>query len=139
VEEATAGFVQEYRRKVRIISWMLRSALILLGEAFSRGRLLIAFQLLSHKINRWALPFWLLGLLAANLALLDQGPTFRWAAALQGVLYGGALALLLVDRTVRPLRGLLGVPAYFMVVNAASVVGILSCLAGREVTWHKTR
>jgi hypothetical protein len=34
---------------------------------------------------------------------------------------------------------LLGVPAYFLVVNAASLVGIVTCLMGREVTWHKTR
>jgi len=139
VEEATSGFLQEYRRKVRIINWMLRSALILLGEALSRRRWLLAFQLLSHKINRWALPFWLAGLFVSNLLLVGRGWPYQAAAAAQAAVYLGSGALLAVDRTVAPLKGLLGVPAYFLVVNAASFMGILTCLTGREVTWHKTR
>ncbi|HXI02994.1 MAG TPA: glycosyltransferase family 2 protein [Candidatus Saccharimonadales bacterium] len=139
VEEAAGGFVQEYRRKVRIIHWMLRSALILLGEALGRRRWLLAFQLLSHKINRWAMPFWLLGLFAASVTLAGRGGFFRAAAVAQAAAYGASLLLLAIDRTIRPLRGLLGAPVYFLVVNAASFVGIVSCLARREVTWHKTR
>ncbi len=139
VEEATGGFVQEYRRKVRIINWMLRSAWILLREALGRGRLLIAFQLLSHKINRWALPVWLAGLFVSNLFLLDRGRPFQVAAAIQGSFYAVALLFLALDRLVVPLKGWLGVPAYFLVVNAASLVGIVTCLLGKEVTWHKTR
>jgi cellulose synthase/poly-beta-1,6-N-acetylglucosamine synthase-like glycosyltransferase len=139
VEEATAGFLHEYRRKVRIINWMLRSALILLGEAVRNRRWLLVFQLLSHKVNRWAVPVWLAGLFAANLFLLDEGRFFRAAAAAQAGFYAAALAFLAVDRLVAPLKGLLGVPAYFLVVNAASLVGIVTCLLGREVTWHKTR
>jgi len=139
VEEATGGFLLEYRRKVRIINWMLRSALILLGEAIARGRWLLAFQLLSHKINRWAAPFWLAGLFAASLFLMDRGPFFLAAAAAQGAFYAAALALLAIDRGVSPLKGWLGLPAYFVVVNAASAVGIVTCLLGREVTWHRTR
>lgn len=139
VEVATGGFVHEYRRKVRIIHWMLKSAMILLGEAVSRGRMLLAFQLISHKMNRWALPLWLVGLLATNLLLLDQGQLFRLTAGAQVAFYGLSLAALLVDRTLVPLKGLLGVPVYFLVVNAASAVGIVSCLLGREVRWYKTR
>jgi len=139
VEEATGGFHEEYRRKVRIINWMLRSALILLGEAVQRGRWWLAFQLLSHKINRWAASFWLVGLFAASLALMDRGPIFQMAVAAQGTFYAVALILLLIDRFAAPLKGWLGVPAYFIVVNAASAVGIVTCLLGREVTWHKTR
>ncbi len=139
VEEASPGFRHEYRRKVRIVSWMLRSALILLGEALARRRWLLAFQLLSHKINRWALPLWLLGLFATSLFLADRGPAFRAAASAQAGFYLVSAGLLAADRAGMRLRGLLGIPAYFLVVNAASVVGIFSCLTGREVTWHKTR
>ncbi len=139
VEEAAGGFEQEYRRKVRIISWMLRSALILLREALSRRRWLLAFQLLSHKINRWALPLWLIGLFITSLLLMERGAAFKAAAAGQAVFYAISLVLLAADRAGLRLRGLLGVPAYFLVVSAASIVGIYSCLAGRDVTWHKTR
>lgn len=139
VEQATAGFLHEYRRKVRIINWMLRSALILLGEALARGRWLLAFQLLSHKINRWAIPIWLTGLFVANLLLLGRDPFYQAILVVQGIFYAMALTFLLWHRLVTPLKGRLGLPAYFLVVNAASLMGILTCLTGREVTWHKTR
>lgn len=139
VEEATGGFVQEYRRKVRIINWMLASALILLREAAARGRWLLVFQLLSHKINRWALPVWLAGLLVSNLFLLGDGWLYKAGAAAQIMVYLVSGLFLVVDRRVAPLKGLMGVPAYFLVVNAASLVGILTCVLGREVRWHRTR
>jgi cellulose synthase/poly-beta-1,6-N-acetylglucosamine synthase-like glycosyltransferase len=138
-EAATEGFTQEFRRKVRIINWMLRSALILLGEAVSRGRILLAFQIVSHKINRWALPFWLAGIFVTSLMMMGQAPFFAAVAGAQAAFYAMALALLAVHRSGVRLRGLLGIPAYFLVINVASVVGIFSCLFGREVTWHKTR
>ncbi len=139
VEDAAVGFEQEYRRKVRIISWMLRSALILLGEALSRRRWLLAFQLFSHKINRWALPLWLMGLFVTSVLLMERGVAFRAAVAGQAVFYAISLVLLAADRAGLRLRGFLGVPAYFLVVSAASIVGIYSCIAGRDVTWHRTR
>jgi len=139
VEGSTLRFLHEYRRKVRIINWMLRSAMILMAEAVRRGRWWLVFQLLSHKINRWAGAFWLAGLFAANLLLLDRSPFFQLTALAQAGFYAMAGTLLIIDHTVRPLSGWLGLPVYFIVVNAASAVGIITCLLGREVTWHKTR
>lgn len=137
-EEPAAGrFVEEYRRKVRIINWMFLSALILLGEALSRGRLLLAFQLLSHKLNRWMVPFWLLALLPVSLAAAPSGALYRGAAAAQVLVYLLAAAGALWGRTGRKAPRLLGLPLYFIVVNAASFVGIVSWAAGREVRWHK--
>ncbi|MBI3447966.1 MAG: glycosyltransferase family 2 protein [Acidobacteria bacterium] len=139
VEGATARFVHEYRRKVRIINWMLTSAAVLLKEAIGRGRWLLAFQLLSHKINRWAVPFWLAGLFIANLFLLDAGPIFLASAIAQAAFYAVALGAIAMERGAAPLRGWLALPAYFVVVHAASAVGVVTCLLGREVTWHRTR
>jgi uncharacterized membrane protein YvlD (DUF360 family) len=104
-----------------------------------RGRWWLVFQLLSHKINRWAGAFWLVGLFLANLLLLDRGPFFTLTVAVQAAFYAAATILLIVDHTVRPLNSWLGMPVYFIVVNAASAVGIVTCLLGREVTWHRTR
>jgi cellulose synthase/poly-beta-1,6-N-acetylglucosamine synthase-like glycosyltransferase len=139
VEGATAGFLEEYRRKVRIINWMLRSALILLKEAIQRRRWLLAFQLLSHKINRWAMPIWLMGFFVATVFLAMSDPVFGIIAGAQAAAYLIALIFLMVNNLIRPLKGLMGLPAYFLVVNAASFVGIVTCLLGRQVTWYKTR
>ena len=138
VEEATGSLLHVYRRKVRISNWMFRSALILLAEAIRRGRWLLALQL-SHRINRWAVPAWLIGLLASTLCLLDREPLFQVIAAAQVGLYTIALSFFIIDRIVRPLKGWLGMPSYFLVVNAASLVGIITGLLGYKVTWYKTR
>lgn len=136
-EPATGKFLHEYRRKVRIIHWMLTSALILLAEAIKARRWLVAFQLLSHKINRWAVPFWLLALLPLSLALVRAGPVYSITAAAQVLIYTMALAGLVADRAALRLPRMLALPLYFVVVNSASLVAILSLVTGREVEWHK--
>jgi cellulose synthase/poly-beta-1,6-N-acetylglucosamine synthase-like glycosyltransferase len=136
-EAPSESYRAEYRRKVRIINWMVVSALILLKEALLKGRLLLAFQLLSHKLNRWAVPFWLLALLPVSLWLAPTGPFFLGAALAQGVVYLAALAGFALDRTGLRAPSPLALAFYFVMVNTASLVGILTRLAGREVRWHK--
>lgn len=137
IESAAADYGQEFRRKVRIINWMSVSALILLGEAIRARRWLLVVQLVSHKLNRWAAAFWLLALAPVSAALAPLGGVYLGAAAAQGLLYGLALAGLIADRMGMPLPRALGLPLYFVVVNAASMAGILTRLAGRDVAWHK--
>ncbi|HET6373338.1 MAG TPA: glycosyltransferase family 2 protein [Candidatus Polarisedimenticolia bacterium] len=135
-EEASATFRDEYRRKVRIINWMVVSALILLREALEKRRWLLAFQLLSHKLNRWAVPFYLLALLPISLWLAPRGEIYLAAAWAQCLLYALALAGLLAIRAGRGLK-VLTLPLYFVVVNAASFVGLVTRALGRDVAWHK--
>jgi cellulose synthase/poly-beta-1,6-N-acetylglucosamine synthase-like glycosyltransferase len=136
-EEASGSLRDDFRRKVRIINWMVVSALILLGEAVREGRWLIAFQLLSHKLNRWAVPFWLAALLPVSIVLAPTGSIYLAAALLQTVTYLLAFAGLLVNRAGLGLPLPLLLPLYFVTVNAASLVGILTRAAGRDVAWHK--
>ena len=136
-ETASTRYLDEYRRKVRIINWMVVSALMLLGEAVSKGRWLIAFQLLSHKITRWAVPFWLLGLLPVSIYLAPLGRVYLTAAVAQVLFYLLAGAGLLACGLSLRLPRILGLPLYFVVVNAACLVGILASAVGHEVTWHK--
>ncbi len=137
-EEIAGGrYRDEFRRKVRIINWMFVSALILLSEAVAARRWLLAFQLVSHKLNRWAVPFWLIPLLPVSLILAPRGGFYLAAAAAQGLLYGGALAGLAADALRLRVPKILMLPYYFVVVNLASFAGILSAAAGREVRWHK--
>ena len=137
IEPAAHEFLHEYRRKVRIVHWMLTSALILLREALRSGRWLIAFQLLSHKINRWLVSFWLLALLPLSLALAGEAPVYTLAAAAQVLVYSGALAGMAAGRAGWRIPKLLSLPLYFVVVNVASLVAIVSLVTGREVQWHK--
>lgn len=139
-EETTSErLLDEYRRKVRIINWMIVSALILLKEALQTGRWLLAFQLVSHKINRWAVAMWLVALLPVSLLLAHEGGIYLLAVIGQLILYTLALCGFALDRMGVRVPKVFGLPLYFVVVNGASLVGIMTCLAGREVTWHKRR
>lgn len=137
VEAAAPRYADEFRRKARIINWMVVSALILLGEAIRGGRPLLAWQLLSHKINRWLVPVWLLLLLPASAALAGESRLYAAAFAAQAALYAAALGGWAIQRSGRRPPAPLSLPLYFVVVNAASFVGLLTRAAGRQVRWHK--
>src|SRR5262249_23294542 len=100
---------------------------------------LLALQLISHKLNRWAVAIWLLALYPLSLLLAHQGGIYLLAAIGQTALYVLAACGLALEAAGLKAPRALGLPLYFVVVNGASLVGILTRLAGREVTWHKRR
>lgn len=126
------------RTKVRIISKDFRCLL-------AHGRLLnpirfgaLSAALWSHKLLRWFVPYFLLGLLLSNFLLL-QHVTFRLVLALQIGFY--SIALLGFALRGR-LRGLVSVPTSFCLVNVAALLGTLRCFARRsssQWTPYRTR
>jgi glycosyltransferase involved in cell wall biosynthesis len=125
------------RMKMRIISkdlyGLLRNPACL--NPFQVGK--VAIGLWSHKLLRWAVPYFLLGLLVSNLFLAGRGFYGMFLAA-QAVFYLAAAAGLLF-------RGLesrfpLSVTSSFCVVNFASLLGTLHCLAsGKAGQWKTVR
>jgi cellulose synthase/poly-beta-1,6-N-acetylglucosamine synthase-like glycosyltransferase len=93
----------------------------------------LAFELISHKIFKWLVPFFLVGILAANAFLLDR-PVFVAAFAVQLFLYGWAIAGMATRRRI------FYIPAFFVLTNAAAFFGVIAFLAGRRSrTWRKQR
>ena len=93
----------------------------------------LAFELVSHKIFKWLVPFFLVGILAANAFLLDR-PLFVAAFAAQLFLYGWAIAGIATGRRM------FYIPAFFVLTNAAAFSGVIAFLAGkRSRTWRKQR
>lgn len=125
----------QYRRMVRIVSWMSISGLKLLGRALAAGRPALALQLVVHKMIRWMTGFLVLGATAAAVFLWAH-PFYRLALlgmaafhllALAGRFSGGRLP------------GKLLIPYYFWLMNAASMVGLFRAATGRPVeTWDRT-
>jgi glycosyltransferase involved in cell wall biosynthesis len=128
----------EFQRKVRTI---LRGISTLFAKSTLLNPLrfgLFAVELISHKLMRWCVPFFLLALLVSNLFLLDQWP---YVVFLIGQILFYALALL----------GWLGVPlvekslagrvaAYFTIVNVATLVAWWKYASGvRQEIWNPTR
>jgi len=136
-ERSTVRAKEEFRRKVRVTNHSVRALLNLRGALFTRG--FYSLELLSHKLVRHLIPFFLIPLFVASVALVRRGPLYVLALAGQLIVYGLAAAgALLRDRTIGRAK-LLTVPYYFCFVNAAALLGVWSILRGDRLTAWSTR
>lgn len=126
----------ELRRKVRIANQVIRALLDLGPALWSSG--FYSVQLLSHKLLRYLVPFFLLLMLASSAALALRGAAL-WQAmvAVQAVFYSAAAAGALLEGRPLGRRKLLAVPYYFCLVNVAAALSVLAVLRGeRTARWH---
>jgi cellulose synthase/poly-beta-1,6-N-acetylglucosamine synthase-like glycosyltransferase len=133
-EEAPREGRKEFRRKVRVVNHTVRALLGLHGDLWTSG--FYSLELLSHKLARYFVPFALITLLLTNLILLDQHSVFPLLLLGQLLFYLLAVAgLLLRDHRLGQIR-LLSVPYFFVLVNGAALLGVLSvCRGERRATW----
>lgn len=96
-----------------------------------------AIGLWSHKLLRWAVPYFLLGLLVSNVFLAGQGFFGVFLAAQCAFYLAAAAGLLIRDLESRfPLS----VTSSFCLVNFASLLGTLHCLmSGKAGQWKTVR
>lgn len=91
---------------------------------------LYSWGLLSHKLLRWLVPFFLIGVLVANCFLL--GSTFYLATLIaQLAMYGLAAVGLALEKTGRN-PGPTSIPLSFCVVNLAALMGVLRFISGKK-------
>lgn len=136
--ERAAGTVrEEFGRKTRIITNQIVTYLCGSRDwaPLSVGA---AFQITSHKVLRWLVPLFLVGMFLASAVEAEASATFRWLLALQGAFYLLAVGGWLWESLGGQVPRLLFVPYYYCAVNAASLKGILDFLLGkRYVVWEK--
>lgn len=131
---------QEYQRRVRTFLTGMRVFFRVTDmlNPFKFG--LTSFQLLSHKLARWLMPFLLIGLLITSAVLAKS----HW---LYAALLGGQLALYglayLAHRKIKAGRrpGALSSKAYFLVLINIAILDAWSRLVRGEsfITWEPTR
>jgi cellulose synthase/poly-beta-1,6-N-acetylglucosamine synthase-like glycosyltransferase len=131
-EEAPVEGAEEFRRKVRVTNHSVR-ALLNLGRALWTSGF-YSVELLSHKLVRHLIPFFLVLLLLSNAWLALSWPLFRAMLAMQIAFYVLAIAGALLRHHTSGALKLLSVPYYFCLVNAAALFGVLSILRGTRVT-----
>lgn len=107
----------EFRRKARTLvrgmaALFSRSGLL---NPLSSG--LFSLELLSHKVARWLVPFFMLSLLASNAFLLQSLPYLVFFALQAGFYVLAGLAALRIGGLHEKILG--RVPLYFTTVNAA--------------------
>lgn len=122
---------KEFSRKVRTV---LRGLHALFRNAGLLNPLqggLFSWQLVSHKLMRWLVPFFMATALLANLCLLGQ-PLYRALLAVQALFYLSALGGLAFRSLAR--HRLVRLSAYLLIVNVSILVAWKDFLSGRKIT-----
>lgn len=140
LEPVASSSGREYRRKVRIMTRGLRGVAVARRLLDPRRYGFYALQLLTHKVLRRLMAVPLLLIAATSLALWDEGPVYRLAVIGQAVVYGfGAIGLALRDHRAGR-RPWFAIPAFFVLVNVASLHAAWNLLSGRRIDrWQPTR
>jgi hypothetical protein len=135
LDSRTAGYYRnivdgrrESQRKtrtvVRGIAVLARNARML--NPFRYG--LFAWQLASHKLCRWLVPFAMIGAAAGNAALVSRSPFYQLTFGAQAVFYAAAAAG--VSTGAPTLR----IPAFLLSSNAAILIAWLRFASGERIT-----
>jgi cellulose synthase/poly-beta-1,6-N-acetylglucosamine synthase-like glycosyltransferase len=136
-EKATVRASEEFVRKIRITNHSVSALLKLGAPLFTSG--FYSVELLSHKLIRHFIAYFLIPLLIANIFLVRVSPFYVVALAGQLAIYGLALIGMVVrDKPIGRSR-FFTVPYYFCFVNAAAFFGILTMFRKHKLTAWSTR
>jgi len=138
-EETNQRQDNELRMRVRVIAqtftdlWRHRAMLNPLRSG------LYGIQLLSHKVMRYFVPFFLMALFAASAVLAVDSPAYRAFFLVQSLGYlCGVMSWILENFGVR--SRVLALPHYFVLANVASVIAMFQFLRGeRYARWEPIR
>lgn len=128
----------EYRRKLRTVtrgmgSLRIRAEVL---NIFRYGR--FSFEVFSHKVMRWATPWFLLGALGINVVLAFQDAFYGMLLVLQLGLYLSPVAARIAPGLHK--IGLARIGVYFVEVNVAILHAALLTLSGRTIlTWEPSK
>lgn len=124
--------------KVRVISKDLRGLFHCRAILNPFRYVLYAWGLISHKLMRWLVPYFLITLFALNLLILNS-TFYRPILVLQIVFYILALLGYLWQRKSKP-PCILGIPFFFCLVNMAALVGMARFVMGEKAgQWEPVR
>jgi cellulose synthase/poly-beta-1,6-N-acetylglucosamine synthase-like glycosyltransferase len=139
IEDTNNRSRDEFRMRVRIMEQTM-SALRRYREVLSlRRHGMFAFQMLSHKVLRYAVSALLLIAFVSNLVIVSQSVIYQLTMAVQFMFYAAALAGWLLSSFGFRV-GPLGLPYYFVLGNAAIVVAFFKHIRGEAyVVWEPLR
>lgn len=138
-EETNQRDDNEMKMRVRIITqtftdlWRHRAMLNPLRSG------LFGWQLVSHKVMRYAVPFFLIMIFLCSLILAPGSLVYRIVLGLQIAGYVSAACAWMLEKIGVRSR-LLALPHYFVLANVASVLAFLKFLRGeRYARWEPIR
>ena len=134
VKSPKKEFERKVRTVVRGISVFMRARAMIDPRKYG----LFAFQLLSHKLCRWLVPFWLIIALAASFILASHDELFAAILLVQICFYMMALVGMISSRLSSSL--VFKIPSFFVLVNMSVLLAWIQYWRGeRLVSWEPSR
>jgi cellulose synthase/poly-beta-1,6-N-acetylglucosamine synthase-like glycosyltransferase len=122
----------EYRRKIRTVVRGM-TAITRHPQVLNPLRMgLFAFQIWSHKIMRWGVPWFMLFFAILTLVLADEGFVYQVALWLQVIFYGVAAIGWLFGNLRK--NTAVRIIFFFVQTNLALAYALMSFLAGKRMT-----
>jgi cellulose synthase/poly-beta-1,6-N-acetylglucosamine synthase-like glycosyltransferase len=142
-ENASITPEAEINRKIRMVSWFLKSSMILLKEMALKFRLDLIFQLISHKILRWFTPYFFIILFISNCLIADKKTVYGLILFMQIVFYLITAISFFLCKTLKKNKVpvLLKLTNYFLIFNCGFLVGTIKGIFSLRnfPVWEKTR
>ncbi len=136
-EMSTITHKAEFFRKSRVVAGAVQALKQAEGiPGPGQPGLFVSF--LSHKLLRWLIPFFLIGMFFSNgiLAACSGSFYYEWTFGMQVILYFMGIIGFMFGGEGR--FQLLGIPFYFCLVNAAAFYGFYKGIFNKQaVTWRK--
>ena len=134
-EEAPPAIPTEFKKKSRFVAHQLTTLHRLWGILRPWHDLKFLFQIVSHKLLRNCIPFFLPGLVVLSSVIpAPLGPWLLWS---QGLFYSLALLGGLTYGRIRPIKVFI-IPLYFCIVNAAAINGVFQFLRRKNyAAWNE--
>jgi len=129
---------EEFSMRVRVITRAMNGLMYVKSLLNPMKYPFVSFQLISHKVLRWLIPFFLVIIFVSNAMILDNN-FYKLLFLGQVVFYLSAFFAWVMEKYGRKFK-LLFLPLYFCVVNIASLRAIFNLIKGRKMAvWETVR
>jgi cellulose synthase/poly-beta-1,6-N-acetylglucosamine synthase-like glycosyltransferase len=130
---------EEHRRKKRTLAGNYQ-IFFRMPEMLNPFKSKIALQIISHKLLRVLMPFFMIAFFVSNL-MLAGSPFYYHLFILQSLFYLLALTEAILRRRLNRIKKLFfGVPYMFCLLNFSALVGLWEFVFGKQdVRWEKAR
>ena len=139
-EETAGDFSKEAKRKERIVNRSFRGLMKVKSvmNPFKVG--FFSLEVISHKLLRWLIPFFLVGMTLGIIILSFQGLLVFQIMQVFGVLFVWLAMVGYLKASSNSMSRVFQFPYYFMMANISSFIGVVQAVKGNiQVTWGSPR
>jgi len=139
-EETAGDFDKEARRKQRIVNRSFRGLLRVKEVLNPLNYGFYSLEIISHKLLRWLIPFFLVGIALGSSYLAHMGLALFQALVILEAVFLWLATIGYFKASNENISPIFFYPYYFLVVNYHSLIGVIQALQGNiQVTWSSPR